>query len=269
MKQILLPTDFSEASMNAVHYCIDLFEGEDVNFVLVNCFEEPVSGGAMLISIRDILEKDSKRQLEQIRKGISPRLSSNQSVEIISYFGRIERGVLELAEKKKVFMIVMGTTGASGIKGMLFGSNAAGISKDATCTVLSIPSDFKYKRVDHIVFATDLGEIDAKKVLEPLHYILRRQKSMFTVLRIEAPGVEINTKKTQAIIDYFQEFNPETVIERNDSVPEGFKNYLKENNPDLIVIVSREHTGLRAFFTPRLTGYLVGNSQVPILSLHG
>lgn len=39
MKQILLPTDFSENSLNAILYAIDMYRGEKCRFILLNAFK--------------------------------------------------------------------------------------------------------------------------------------------------------------------------------------------------------------------------------------
>ena len=54
----------------------------------------------------------------------------------------------------------MGTTGATGAKGILLGSNASNIVKHATVPVLLYPNDCGINSTKKIVFATDLERVN-------------------------------------------------------------------------------------------------------------
>ena len=85
MKNILVPTDFSETARNALKYAISLF-GSDNHFILMNAYEEPTSTTSSMISLRDILHESSVDSLKDEEQYIKVELHHpdiNLSVESV------------------------------------------------------------------------------------------------------------------------------------------------------------------------------------------
>jgi len=61
-----------------------------------------------------------------------------KDVETAVEYGDAAKGILEVANRHDVDMIVMGTRGLSDIQGLLFGSVAHKVSHDATCRVVIV-----------------------------------------------------------------------------------------------------------------------------------
>ena len=55
MKNILLPTDFSQNSLNAINYAMELFKDTPCQFYLLNAFKIPY------LTNEELLENDMKK----------------------------------------------------------------------------------------------------------------------------------------------------------------------------------------------------------------
>ena len=253
--------------MNAIHFAMDLFEGEKVRYILLNVFQRPASGGTILISIEDILERDSMIQLERLRNSLSPRLSREQEMEVLPYFGRVPQGILNVAKNKDAFMIVMGTTGSSGLKDIFFGSVASAVAEKSSVPVLTIPEKTRFKGFEKVVFCSDLRDVNREQSLEPLRYILTRQKSKLTLLSVQEEVDAEERRVSLELSDRFKDLNPSLTILEGENVAKQIEDYLEIEQSNLLVILSREHSGFFEMFKPKLTPHMIKRLSIPALTI--
>lgn len=145
--KILYPTDFSEASLEALKYAVSFARSCQAKLILMHVVNEKIfSEGLSLArvsapeSLGQELAAEASRQLRMIipadhRQGLDIEtviLSGNPSVEVIRY-----------AKDNQVDMIVIGTAGRSGVEHMMFGSTAEKVVRGAPCPVLSVKPSTK------------------------------------------------------------------------------------------------------------------------------
>ena len=94
MKNILIPTDFSTTAQTAANFAISIFGTEEINYHLLNCYEEPHTSAEMLVSIRDLLSKDSLEGLASESKRLLDSHPSLQGyVHTSSKYGSVNLGI--------------------------------------------------------------------------------------------------------------------------------------------------------------------------------
>ena len=129
-KKILYPTDFSDCSENAIPY-LRKMKGTGTKevillYVIDTRYIELVNTAAWLgESIQQVrsdvfnnIKKEAEKKMEMIKK----RLSKDYKVRI-----KIEKGIpfkkiIDIAEKERVSIIVLGSHGKSNLREMLIGS---------------------------------------------------------------------------------------------------------------------------------------------------
>ena len=129
-KKILFPTDFSDCSESVIPYIRKLKESGTREVVVVHVIDSRYGGFIETVGwfgetvqqyeteMHDNIKREATRQLERIRK----KLSRYFKVKI-----RIENGIpfqtiMDVAEKEKVSLIILGSHGKSNIEEMLLGS---------------------------------------------------------------------------------------------------------------------------------------------------
>ncbi len=144
LRNILLPTDFSEPSANAGKYGKALAETFHARLHVLHVIEEsalvyPLVGyeGTFppLPQLREDVEKEVRSRLEKLltaneRQALRAELSvrtGSPFVEIIRY-----------AKDQNIDLIVMGTHGRGPIAHMLMGSVAEKVVRKAPCPVLTV-----------------------------------------------------------------------------------------------------------------------------------
>lgn len=169
MKTILVPTDFSIPADSAIHYAVKMAALWDASLILYHSFI-PFESGFYLLSLsqKENLENQKKLidRLTTIKNSIIKK-DPNLSISIHVDQGPEGIKIVEFCKKRKVDLIIMGTSGASGLKEKLIGSFTAEVMTEAPCPVLAIPNKYKFKIPKKITYATNYTKKD-KKVLQTL-----------------------------------------------------------------------------------------------------
>jgi len=202
MKQILLPTDFSENSWNAITYAIQLFKDEECTFHLLNTYIpaiynlEYTIGYPEQFGLVDAVRDTSRENLFKIVSRISSEFTKNDdhTFQTHAKFDNLMSGVRESIEKLDIDIIVMGTKGATGAKEILFGSNTVQVFKNIKCPVLAVPSGFAYEAPHEILFPTDLNALYKHSNLKILKEIVLSNHARLNAMHVST-GYDLTEKQ--------------------------------------------------------------------------
>ena len=169
MKTILVPTDFSIDADYAIHYALNLIAYYEASIILYHAFIPFESGFYPPDqSKKENLETENTllRRLSHIQDTFVKTNKTNKKISVSIHVDRGPASIRlpEFCMKKKIDLIVMGTTGASGIKEVLIGSFTADIMTKAPCPVLAIPKNYKFKIPEKITFASDYNTNDVRAI---------------------------------------------------------------------------------------------------------
>jgi nucleotide-binding universal stress UspA family protein len=149
LKRLLVTTDYSDCSRAALEVATGLASAFGASIDLVHVWSAPYFGpgygydGAAIIdpaqhqSIFDLIRQ---RAEEDMKKFVS-EVPVPTGVVVTSHVesGEPARKILELAERDRPDLIVIGTHGRTGPKRWLLGSVAERIVQHAPCPVLTVP----------------------------------------------------------------------------------------------------------------------------------
>lgn len=213
MKNILLPTDFSKNSKNAIEYSLKLFEGETVTFHILNS-QKPtgyitadVLYGAAGDSVYDGILNDNKKELEKLIRHCESQ-SENENFTFVPKidFDNIVDAVNQAVSLNNIELIIMGTNGATGAEEVVFGSNTLKLIRKANCPVLAIPEGYVYNKIESVLLSVNYQYELKTDVLGVILDIVRKHDSTLKILEIEENNVEVNSPKGN-YIDLFKGIN--------------------------------------------------------------
>ena len=121
MKTILLPTDFSPNSINAIHYAIDLFEDCVCEFHILNVQKASdfISDDFRTMSpsttIYQTLIVSAKEALKELITKLKAKQNKKHSFEMMVDYDNFIDAINQACALKKIELIVMGTKGATGV----------------------------------------------------------------------------------------------------------------------------------------------------------
>jgi nucleotide-binding universal stress UspA family protein len=134
----LVPIDFSEHSLHALDYAIELAGKLYARLTLLHVIQSlPVGGADMGVTLPyayiENLEAELRRSLESYRERITARGLLSDSVIV---HGVPFQEIIEIAKARQVDLIIMGTHGRTGLLHVLLGSVAEKVVRLAPCPVL-------------------------------------------------------------------------------------------------------------------------------------
>ncbi|MGB0369107.1 MAG: universal stress protein, partial [Flavobacteriales bacterium] len=243
MKNILIPTDFSDNAMKAAEYAFRLYSN-DSTFILLNSYEVPTSGATMLISISDVLKKESITQLEAEQTRLldkHPELSGR--IEMKSLLGSPNSAIKQASENADV--VVMGTKGASGLKELLIGSVASNVLSDVNCPVLAIPDGVSSSSPKRILFAADDQCLSDGILPEELVALANNSQAEILILNIVGEGelahVGSNPEVNTQPIATFEGVSHSVHFIEDKDINSGINRFMKNNPVDMLAMISRKN----------------------------
>lgn len=137
-RKILVATDFSESSEEALDYAIGLASRLDAKVYLLNVIGLPLLGVAdvgiaLSPAMIDALVRGNQTELERLVERRAPA-----KIQILLKTGDVRDVILATANEIGADLIVMGTHGRRGLGRALLGSIAEGVLRHAHVPVLTI-----------------------------------------------------------------------------------------------------------------------------------
>jgi nucleotide-binding universal stress UspA family protein len=138
-RTILCPVDFSEHSIRAIEYAVNLAEESDavlrVLHVLPPLSDDLHELEASFADLRSQIEGDRLRRLSEL---IPADAATYCTVHTALRQGAVHREILAAAAEHPADLIVMGGLGRGALDAAIFGSNTARVVRAACCPVLVI-----------------------------------------------------------------------------------------------------------------------------------
>ncbi|WP_420321506.1 universal stress protein [Flagellimonas sp.] len=257
--KILVPFDFSEASINALEYVFN-FVGPNRE---VDIYALYVSAMPMSQSEMDALKGDFGKMVDSFKK------KTKKPPIFISNTGKVIESILSAREEYYADLIMMGTMGDQVTDEAI--TNTSRLVLEANCPVISIPFGCNIKQPKDIALVMGKEEVDDKIVLKTLLDIARTFNSKVHVLTIYKESVyaeESVVESTESLLEYYLEhFYEEHTFTKNQDVEQGILDYINKKNIDLLAILPRNHARMSTPSEGRLTKLLTLHSEIPVLTL--
>jgi len=142
IKRILVPTDFSDPSNEALEAAIALARGSGATLDLVHVAVEAAYPLPPPVDVAT-LPLDMGRVLDRSAEGLAAEekrvRAAGIACESTTLIGRADTEIVKHAKETGAELIVMGTHGRSGLAHALFGSNVDRVVQHTPCPVLIVP----------------------------------------------------------------------------------------------------------------------------------
>lgn len=260
MKNILVPTDFSSSADIALRYALKLAERFETKLFVLNSYEVPHSGATMMVSINDLLQEESQKGLERLKERIAEDYP-NVDIQTISMQGGLDVCVQKSIEEFNLDVVVMGTTGASGIEGKLFGSNTASMIRNITAPLIVLPHDAEIDDPCKIAIATDFKFDIDDEIYNPARELALNYNANVSF-------INVTTEYHQEELDSIEKkFGMDVDFVYNENVEEGIQEYLSDKKIDMLVIVAEKHGIFHNVFKPSHSKIMARELNIPMMIL--
>ena len=274
MKSILLPTDFSKNSENAINYAMGLFQDVTCDFYLLNVqrassfITDDMMVMASSATIYQTIVDVSKRSLTNLIKKIETKYKNDKHTfhSVVDYDNFID-SINQVTINKKIDLIVMGTKGASGLEKVIFGSNTVHVMQRCIAPVLAIPDGCLFNGLNKIAFTTNYETLHNIEELKPLKYLCTLHNSKLNVLHFDDLEGKSHQKKAnkEFLKAHFKDITYENKDSYSTDLYKTLEEYVHSHNIKLIAMMRRKHTFLERLFNSHPEETLAFNIDIPFL----
>ncbi len=259
MKYIIIPLDFSLASLNAAHFATEMYKAkDDVTLILYHFYETANK------------RETSEKYLNSLQQQFID-MGCNVLTEIESGEKFIE-SLAAFAFAKKAFMIVMGIEEKAPETLRFTKSNILQMSEQEICPVLIIPENAVFKGISNALITSELKFVEETPSLLTLKKVLAFFKPVVHVLNVDpdhylslTENYKAEKEKMEALL---AEFDPSFYFMNLYDFNESVEAFSANKNIDLIAIAPKYHNFFGKLFKTLHTKKLIYNSKVPVLAVH-
>lgn len=278
MKYILIPTDFSENSWNAIEYALNFFKDTACNFYLLHVTlsrnysgsEFPLFLSGEVVDV--VLEKQGKIALKSLLKKIKKHFSNPlHNFHQINTYNFFIDSVKEVIKQKGIDLVVMGTKGASGLSEIIVGSNTGDLITQVKCPVLIVPEKGVFKTPEEIAFPTDYNIFYPTAILNEIDKISAMFNSSIRILYIQKKEEDLTKfqlENKEYLNDFFadKKHSFHTIINKN--IEAGVQCFVESRDIDLIIMVNKNKNLFQRILVRPTVKEISYHTDIPFLVLH-
>ncbi len=205
MKNILLPTDFSENSLSAINYALAFFKGTSCNFYILNVQKSSDFLSADLVSaapeasVYEAITNDNKKELKNLISSLILQFSQeNYTYKPVFDFDNLVNAINETLAAHKIDLIIMGANGSTNAREILFGSNTIRVIRNVKCPLFVIPDSYKFSEIGNVLFSTFKSEDFNSAGIKILKEIINMYQPKVSVIELNNNPITSKLKKDDA-----------------------------------------------------------------------
>ncbi len=270
MKTILVPTDFSPDAETALLYAIELAKRAKAGITLINAWHVltgpfPYQESLNNVPDNDEIEKASQSKLNALKKKIGKKTGFD-AITAMPVHGISTDAIRYFQDQHPHDLVVMGNRGMSNKKNLdLFGSTTNSMISAAEFPVLAIPNKYRFKNLNHFVYAADLHGSELKTVKElmtfsklfnadlTLAHVIDKTKKSDELSLISKIKTSVNSRrlKVQAI--------------ESTNVVKGIEKYIREHDCDVLVMATYRRNFFENLFHTSISRRFAFKIKIPLL----
>ena len=275
--KILVPTDFSEISIDALEYAAMIARQGSAEILLLHVFESYSQNTMldMVVDFTDIVEKGIRDKMEEIKQ-------RNPSLEGVTIHSRVTVGKIyaeidKIAREENMDLVVMGTHGVSGttnIGKFIIGSNSYRIIHNAPCPIITLREDPWRKTFKNFLLPID----NSKESLDKVDIAIRWAKFFGATIHVLAvtaffeglildKDIDLKTVEVKGRLDAAGIPNTTDII-RHRAPSSSVISKALDVNADLIIMVTGQESPLTEMLFGSSARNIISESTIPVLSVN-
>lgn len=272
IKNILVPTDFSQQAESALKAAAQIAKRDNCKIHLLHIVDLPVhlsdlmASGTTAAPEAIFYMKQTHSKFEEILE--FDFLEDLEVTENVSFKDILE-GIIESCDKNNIDLIVMGSHGSSGFEELFIGSNAEKVVRTSKQPVLVVKEDFDLFSVSDFVYATNFDNEDkpslkmayefSKLIDANLHLVWINTASSFKTTYETEEKMNLMTSDLN-IKDYSLN------IYNDINVEKGILHFANSMDAGLIGISTHGRKGLSHFINGSLGEDVVNHAKRPVIT---
>lgn len=273
MKTLLVPTDFSPASINSVHYAAEMAKTIGADLLLVNVYKVPMTySDISLVDLSvDALKQASEERLEELRTALKHITGPDVRIYTEARLGDTVDELETICKAIEPFAVVMGSKGTSEFQKLLMGSTTLTAIRHLKSPVFIVPTWTVYHGVKKIGLACDFKQLQETMPVQLIKNLVKEFRAVLHILNVNEDGRR-NTREVEEqsanLESLLGELKPIYHFVNGRNVEEEINRFAELNNLDMLEVVPKKHRLYEGMFHNSVSREVVSHAHIPILAIH-
>lgn len=266
--KILVPVDFSENSIKALELALSLNQNQRSTIILVHIVELVYDFASQAAIGLDSMHNDASKLINKL---IEKYGANHLKFQKIIEEGTASISISRLATQHEAELIVIGTSGAGGIKKLIMGSTTVSLLKETTVPTLVVPEKASLIQIGKLTMALQFSNHE-----KPL---LRKLITFKNAWGLEVTFIHVSTtldfKEELACLglstymsNYLQLRTDYVTNLIAKTINEGINSYLESNEGNILVMCHQHKSFWKVFQQSSQSLTMTSQSSVPILVMN-
>jgi nucleotide-binding universal stress UspA family protein len=268
---IVLLTDFSPLSKVAMQYALKMAAPLEANFTILNIVRLDGIPKANLRAkqIEKSVASISQEEGDNLVKELRSQVKGNYELVFKPVKARtVSEMVRKYVSKHPTNMVVMGLQGASAMKKARLGGTTVSVIDECPVPVLAIPELAKYQDLKHIVYASDLKNIQKElDIIVEFAKIFGSAVHMIHVAPVMDKKLDATIQTVEEIIRKMNYDKLDFKLILEEDVTMAIAGYIKETIADLLTTFTHKLSLEEKIFGRSVTRRVAYQAITPLLAV--
>ena len=279
MKTILVPTDFSDCANNALNVALEIAKIAPAEIVVVHVLELAetiyVDYTGPSSDFSGFLREQAEREMMNLKSRVMAK--HNILVKTVTYQSPVHENIVQAARDHNAVLIITGTRGAGKLKEKLWGTHTAALIGKSHIPVLAIPKDYRWRKPDRVLLATNHFEKDQVSwetlsgiiglFAATLHVVVFTDEKKDKGVTSVAHSWDIN--RYREFLDQYYHYPVVSEHLYGVGFEHTLEHYISLNDIDMLVMFTYKRGFLARILDPSKTKRMAYHTRIPLLAIPG
>ncbi len=267
--KIVVVTDFSASSANALQYACALATDKHYDLVLCHIYDIPTSysgEGLSLTTVEDALKAQTDRLREALEHTKAKHTELN--VEARTVIGGFTASLNMLEKEVKPNVLILGAQGHYADL-WLWDNDWLDALVNVSLPVLVIPSTASYTPVRNIAYACDCKTPCTEKQIAAIRQFLQLPESRLHIINVDkANTAEEQERKMEVLNGSLDELSPHYHFISERQIIRAVSDFVAANDIQLLLVTPRKHGLWYNLLNKSYTKQLARFNSIPVMAIH-
>jgi nucleotide-binding universal stress UspA family protein len=211
------------------------------------------------------VKKTSEQSAETLVKELST-LFPSLKVSAFSIAGSFEEELEIFTSRHRIEAVVMGLEAKTRIAKFIWGSHGVNIIGKINAPVIVVPEKYRDHRLKTILLAVDNVEKLKTASFKEVEKFVKVSQTTLKLLHVRTPEEVIGLNKTTFV--NVNKTKLEVAQQKAKTIEDGIKWYCRDEEVDLVTIISRKHSVFYNLFNESVTKRVAFSAKVPVMAMH-
>jgi nucleotide-binding universal stress UspA family protein len=274
MKTIVVTTDFTPISQNAVDYAIELALFLQMRLSILHVNSIPLSFSEVPSPIFDLIEMQSDAEIElaRLKENIIEETGGLISVETHLRVGDVVSEINDYCNAVKPYVVIIGAESANAFEKFLFAGKAISALRQLAWPLIVVPPAVRFSNIRRVALACDCKDVISTLPLSYIKTLVSDLHAQLQVVHIAKHDHDSSSLRYEKEFEWLKNVLKGTCTKyhvlHGEHIEECLTEFAEKNKIDLMIVIPKKYNLLRDLFRHSHSQNLVLHTHVPVMAVH-